>query len=173
MALEKLAPETRNLIDGEIVEASNGGRFENINPSTEEVLGTASDGTKDDMEQAISAARKRTVVYPLASEAAFFVCRLLKRMAPRVGAKVHRALSAQGVDVRLSTQVQRVHAAGLTTREGGATVEIEGVAGSWTVLDKMARRWTRRIDLYMGINRGAALRWGRRPVTIRWKPPKH
>jgi 3D (Asp-Asp-Asp) domain-containing protein len=55
----------------------------------------------------------------------------------------------------------------------GATVEIEGVAGSWTVLDKMARRWTRRIDLYMGIDRSAALRWGRRPVTIRWKPPKH
>jgi 3D (Asp-Asp-Asp) domain-containing protein len=55
----------------------------------------------------------------------------------------------------------------------GITVEIEGVAGSWTVLDKMARRWTRKIDLYMGVDRSAALRWGRRLVTIRWQPAKH
>lgn len=52
----------------------------------------------------------------------------------------------------------------------GTEVEIDGVPGRWTVRDKMARRWTRRIDLYMGVDRGAALRWGRRPVTIRWKP---
>ncbi len=52
----------------------------------------------------------------------------------------------------------------------GTEVEIDGVPGRWTVRDKMAKRWTRRIDLYMGIDRGAALRWGRRSVNIRWKP---
>ncbi len=58
MALEELAPETRNLIDGELVPASHGGTFDNVNPATEEVLGTAADGTKEDMERAIAAARR-------------------------------------------------------------------------------------------------------------------
>lgn len=52
----------------------------------------------------------------------------------------------------------------------GAVVEIEGVPGRWTVRDKMNKRWKRRIDLYMGVDRKAALRWGRRPVVIRWQP---
>ena len=56
--LEALAPETRNLIDGERVEASHGGTFDNLNPATEEVLGTCADGTQDDMEAAIAAARR-------------------------------------------------------------------------------------------------------------------
>lgn len=58
MTLEKLAPETRNLIDGELVQASDGGRFENVDPSTGEVLGTAADGTRADMERAVAAARR-------------------------------------------------------------------------------------------------------------------
>jgi aldehyde dehydrogenase (NAD+) len=56
--LAALDPETRNLIDGELVEASNGARFENLNPATEEVLGTCADGTKDDVDSAIAAARR-------------------------------------------------------------------------------------------------------------------
>jgi len=58
MALEKLAPETRNLIDGQLVQASDGGRFDNANPATEEVLGSTADGTQDDMLAAVSAARR-------------------------------------------------------------------------------------------------------------------
>jgi aldehyde dehydrogenase (NAD+) len=58
MALAKLAPETRNLIDGRLVGASNGATFENVNPATSEVIGTCADGTKDDMEAAIAAARR-------------------------------------------------------------------------------------------------------------------
>ncbi|MCP5055554.1 MAG: aldehyde dehydrogenase family protein [bacterium] len=58
MALEPLSPETRNLIDGELVESSNGNRFDNVNPATEEILGNASDGTKDDMQAALAAARR-------------------------------------------------------------------------------------------------------------------
>ena len=34
------------------------------------------------------------------------------------------------------------------------------------------QRWKRRIDLYMGVDKQAALEWGRRPVTIRWLPPE-
>ena len=58
MALALLRPETRNLIDGQLVPASNGGTFENLNPATEEVLGTCADGTKDDVLAAIGAARR-------------------------------------------------------------------------------------------------------------------
>ena len=58
MALPDLAPETRCTIDGQLVEASNGARFENVNPATEEVLGTAADGTKDDVDTALAAARR-------------------------------------------------------------------------------------------------------------------
>ncbi len=57
-ALAQLAPETRNLIDGRLVDASNGARFENLNPATEEVIGHAADATKDDMDRAIAAARR-------------------------------------------------------------------------------------------------------------------
>ncbi|MFK7897805.1 MAG: aldehyde dehydrogenase family protein [Myxococcota bacterium] len=48
----------RLLIDGKLVEASDGGRFDNINPATEEVIGTAPDATAADMDQAIGAARR-------------------------------------------------------------------------------------------------------------------
>ncbi|MCZ6465356.1 MAG: aldehyde dehydrogenase family protein [Proteobacteria bacterium] len=58
MTLAELDPESRNLIDGELAEASNGATFENVNPATEEVLGVCADGTKDDMEAAIAAARR-------------------------------------------------------------------------------------------------------------------
>lgn len=58
MALAALAPENRNWIDGEFVAASDGRTFENVNPSTEEVLGTTADGSKQDMERAIAGARR-------------------------------------------------------------------------------------------------------------------
>jgi len=58
MALVDLNPETRNCIDGRLVEASNRATFENLNPATEEVLGVCADGTKEDMESAIAAARR-------------------------------------------------------------------------------------------------------------------
>ena len=53
-----LNPETRNLIDGELVESSTGATFENINPATEEVLGITADASLGDMDRAIGAARR-------------------------------------------------------------------------------------------------------------------
>ncbi|BBZ70969.1 aldehyde dehydrogenase [Mycobacterium paraseoulense] len=49
--------EPRMLIDGKLVESVSGRRFDNVNPATEEVLGTTCDGTHADMERAIAAAR--------------------------------------------------------------------------------------------------------------------
>ena len=51
-------PEQRMLIDGELVEAASGRVFDNVNPATEEVLGSVADGSRADMERAVAAARR-------------------------------------------------------------------------------------------------------------------
>lgn len=48
-------------------------------------------------------------------------------------------------------------------------VKIEGLPGTYVVLDKMNMRWTKRIDIYLGVDRKEALEWGRKKVTISWK----
>jgi aldehyde dehydrogenase (NAD+) len=50
--------ETRMLIDGDLVEATSGKRFANVNPATEEVLGEVADADAADMRHAIAAARR-------------------------------------------------------------------------------------------------------------------
>jgi aldehyde dehydrogenase (NAD+) len=51
-------PETRMLIDGELVDADGGATFANINPTTEEELGPVADASAADMQRAIAAARR-------------------------------------------------------------------------------------------------------------------
>jgi 3D (Asp-Asp-Asp) domain-containing protein len=48
----------------------------------------------------------------------------------------------------------------------GALVRIEGLPGEYTVLDRLPRRWSRRIDIYMGKDVRAARAWGKREVRI-------
>lgn len=48
-------------------------------------------------------------------------------------------------------------------------VKIEGLPGTWRVLDKMNKRWTKKIDIYMGLDEEVAREWGKRKVTISWK----
>jgi 3D (Asp-Asp-Asp) domain-containing protein len=54
----------------------------------------------------------------------------------------------------------------------GTRVRIDGVPGEWHVADRMHPRWQRKIDLYMGEDERAALRFGRRQVRIRWSAPQ-
>jgi 3D (Asp-Asp-Asp) domain-containing protein len=49
----------------------------------------------------------------------------------------------------------------------GTRVEIDGLPGEYVVLDKTHRRWTRRVDLFMGADVRKALNWGRRKMRIR------
>ncbi len=58
MALETLNPETRNLIDGKLVEARGGRRFDNVSPASEKVIGSCADGTEEDLELALAAAHR-------------------------------------------------------------------------------------------------------------------
>jgi 3D (Asp-Asp-Asp) domain-containing protein len=50
----------------------------------------------------------------------------------------------------------------------GTVVRIDGLPDDYVVLDKMNKRWTRTIDVYMGDDISAAREFGRRGVTIRW-----
>jgi 3D (Asp-Asp-Asp) domain-containing protein len=45
-------------------------------------------------------------------------------------------------------------------------VKIEGFEGVFLVKDKMNKRWTKRIDIYMGQDVQKAKEWGKRKVTI-------
>ncbi len=49
-----------------------------------------------------------------------------------------------------------------------APVSIEGLPGEYLVLDKMNKRWEKRIDIYMGADLEAARAWGARQVRIHW-----
>jgi len=51
-------PETRLYIDGRFREARSGARYENIDPATEEAIGSCADAGPEDMEEAIAAARR-------------------------------------------------------------------------------------------------------------------
>ena len=53
-----LRGEARLLIDGQLTEARSGQRYANINPATEETLGTVADAGADDVAAAVAAARR-------------------------------------------------------------------------------------------------------------------
>lgn len=50
----------------------------------------------------------------------------------------------------------------------GTRVRIEGLDGNYIVRDKMNKRWTKKIDIFMGYDRRRAREWGRQTVNIRW-----
>ena len=49
------------------------------------------------------------------------------------------------------------------------TVKIEGLPGTYRVLDKLNKRWTNRIDIYMGNDVAQAKEWGKQTVEISWE----
>jgi len=53
----------------------------------------------------------------------------------------------------------------------GTEVKIIDLKGTYIVRDKMNKRWTRKVDIYMGTSRENALKWGKKKVTIKWRKP--
>lgn len=47
-----------------------------------------------------------------------------------------------------------------------AKVEIEGLEGIFIVKDKMNKKWEKKIDIYMGFDKEAAVQWGKKVVEI-------
>jgi len=52
--------------------------------------------------------------------------------------------------------------------EHNTKVKIEGLEGEYIVKDKMNKRWTKKIDIYMGLDEKAAKEWGKQKVKIRY-----
>lgn len=52
--------------------------------------------------------------------------------------------------------------------KNGSKVSIVGLPGEYVVLDKMHRRWEKKIDIYMGLDHDQAKQWGKQKVTIQW-----
>jgi len=50
----------------------------------------------------------------------------------------------------------------------GTKVRIKGLSGEYLVLDKMNKRWKKKIDIYMGKDLKKAYKWGHRKVELRW-----
>ena len=48
----------------------------------------------------------------------------------------------------------------------GVKVKIKGLKGDYVVKDKMNKRFKKRIDIYMGLNKKRALQWGKRKVVV-------
>lgn len=102
--LPDLVPETRLLIDGRLVESTGGARFENINPATEEVLGTAADGTVTEMHAAVAASRRAFDETGWASDPAFRARCLRQLHAGLVAAKEQlRAIVVREAGAPVST----------------------------------------------------------------------
>src|SRR5664279_5190426 len=51
---ESVTGEARMLIDGELVEAASGARYDNVNPATESVIGQTADASPEDMQRAVA-----------------------------------------------------------------------------------------------------------------------
>lgn len=58
-----------------------------------------------------------------------------------------------------------LHKYGLKHR---SKVRIKGLKGEFVVLDKMNKRWEKKIDIYMGKDLKKAFKWGRRKVELEW-----
>ena len=50
----------------------------------------------------------------------------------------------------------------------GTKVKIKGMPDEYLVLDKMNKRWKKKIDVYMGMDKSKAFAWGSRKVQINW-----
>ena len=86
-----------NLIDGTLAPATGSGTFSTIDPATEEVLGNAADGTAEDMDAAIGAARAAFDEGSWANDSAFRASCLRQLRA---------ALQSQGEEFRALTTAE-------------------------------------------------------------------
>ena len=78
-------------IDGELREATGGGRYDDINPWTGEVFASAADGTAEDMEEAIAAARRAFDLTDWSTDAALRIS-LVRKLAELMKANRDRLL---------------------------------------------------------------------------------
>ncbi len=111
-------PAPRLLVDGERTGAAGGARFDVVDPATEEVIGTAPDGDRADMDAAIAAARRAFDHTRWATDPGLRV-RCLRQL--------HRALRRHAPDMRTLT-VAEAGAPVFLTRGPQYDAPVEGLA---------------------------------------------
>lgn len=82
--------------------------------------------------------------------------------SPFIGAWGHRLTPGEKT---IAVSRDLIAEYGLTS---GSKVKIGGLDGLYTIKDKMNKRYTKHIDIYMGLDKAKALRWGRRSAMIYW-----
>ncbi len=112
------SPPAQLLLDGKLTGASGGGSFEIVDPATEEVIGTAPDGTGADVDAAIGAARRAFDESGWATDPDLRV---------RCLTQLHEALVAAGPAMRALTTAE-VGAPAFLTAGPQYDVPVEGLA---------------------------------------------
>ena len=146
--------ENRMLIDGRLVPARGGRSYENLNPATEEVIGSAADATPDDMDAAIAAARRAFDATEWSRDLAFRA-RCLRQL--------HAALAKRREELRpqivaeVGTPVMLTHA----VQQDGA---IEGMLWDIETAEKYA--WERELGVHELFGSRSARRVVREPIGV-------
>ena len=142
--MTELAPAPRQLIDGKLVEASDGSTYPILNPATGEQIAVAPDATADDVDAAIAAARQ-------AFDTTGWSTDLDLRL--RCVRQLHRALVDHGEQMRALTTAE-VGAPAFLTTGPQYDVPVEGLR--WTV--DLAESYEWETDLGVAEPMGIATR---------------
>ena len=133
-------PAARLLVNGELVNASNGASFPILNPATGDEIGRAPDATKSDVDSAIASARRAFDETDWSTDHEFRV-RCLRQL--------HRALVDQGDAMRALTTAEAGAPAFLT---GGPQYDVPVDSFQWTV--ELAAEYEWETDLGTGRQMG-------------------
>lgn len=119
----------RLLIDGQLVDASAGGRFESLNPATGETLAWIAEGDAHDIDLAVSAARRAFDVGPWATMKPYDRQTILSRFADLVDARHEEIACLDTLDMGMPlirTLGNRRRAVGMMRFYAGLTTALLG-----------------------------------------------
>ena len=116
-------------IDGEFCESSDGGRFDTVNPATEEVWASAPAATEADVDRAVRAARRALVEGEWPTLTATQRGRLLSRLADLVADAAHHLGEVETTDsgkLAAETRAQSAYVADYYRYYAGLADKIQG-----------------------------------------------
>jgi 3D (Asp-Asp-Asp) domain-containing protein len=105
---------------------------------------------------------EKSEYYALEVEASAYTCRIQRNPKKPVRGAWGDILTTDTKAIAVSNDLIKM---GL---KHGTSVKIEGLEGNYVVMDKMANRWRKTIDIYMGNACQKARCWGRRKTIIYW-----
>ncbi|MEV7431255.1 aldehyde dehydrogenase [Nocardioides sp. NPDC092400] len=147
-------PPAQQLVDGKLVAASDGATYPILNPATGEVIGHAPDGTADDVEAAIAAARRAFDESGWATDVALRV-RCLRQL--------HAALLEEGEAFKALTTAE-VGMPGFMMGAAGFDVPVDGLRWVTDLLESYEFETDLGVARPMGIPSRRTVR--REPVGV-------